>query len=182
MDEDKKLILHICCAPDATVPGEELLKEGYRTIGFFYGSNIHPEEEFIKRADAVRSLCRIKGMDCHIMGYDPQTWISLTEGFASEPEGGKRCPLCFELQLGAAARYAVKIEAGCLTTTLTISPHKDPQVINKIGEKVASEHGLQWIHRVWRKNDGFKRSVEESKLLGLYRQDHCGCIYSIRNR
>ena len=182
MDENKKLILHICCAPDATVPGEELLKEGYRTIGFFYGSNIHPEEEFIKRADAVRSLCRIKGMDCHIMGYDPQTWISLTEGFASEPEGGRRCPLCFELQLRAAARYASAMGGGFLTTTLTISPHKDPYLINKIGEDVSSEYGLKWIPRIWRKNNGFKRSVEESKILGLYRQDYCGCIYSIRNR
>ena len=182
MDENKKLILHICCAPDATVPGEELLKEGYVTTGFFYGSNIHPEEEFVKRADAVRSLCLIKGIGCRIMEYDPQTWISATEGSASEPEGGKRCPLCFELQLRAAAGHAAEMGAAYLTTTLTISAHKDPQVINKIGEKVASEHGLQWIHRIWRKNDGFRRSVEESRSLGLYRQDYCGCIYSIRNR
>ena len=182
MDENKKLILHICCAPDATVPGEELLKEGYRAIGFFYGSNIHPEEEFIKRAESVRSLCRMKGIDCHIMEYDPQRWISLTERFASEPEGGRRCPLCFELQLRAAARYASAMGGGFLTTTLTISPHKDPYLINKIGEDVSSEYGLKWIPRIWRKNNGFKRSVEESKILGLYRQDYCGCIYSIRNR
>ncbi|MDD2351620.1 MAG: epoxyqueuosine reductase QueH, partial [Synergistaceae bacterium] len=71
---------------------------------------------------------------------------------------------------------------GLLTTTLTISPHKDPSVINEIGEKVSSEYGLIWISKIWRKNNGFKRSVDESRKLGLYRQDYCGCIYSIRNR
>jgi predicted adenine nucleotide alpha hydrolase (AANH) superfamily ATPase len=116
------------------------------------------------------------------MLYDPEKWKKETKAFASEPEGGKRCLLCFELQLKAAAEYAVRSGAGLLTTTLTISPHKDPSVINGIGEKVCSEHGLFWISKIWRKNNGFKRSVDESRKLGLYRQDYCGCIYSIRNR
>lgn len=182
MDYKKKLILHICCAPDATVPVDDLLEEGYWTEGFFYGSNIHPADEFEKRAAAVGSLCQTKGIGCHIMPYDPKSWLLETERLASEPEGGKRCLLCFELQLRASAEYAVRCGSGSLTTTLTISPHKDPCIINGIGEKISSEHGLIWVPRVWRKNNGFKRSVEESKRLGLYRQDYCGCLYSIRNR
>jgi len=182
MDDKKRLILHICCAPDATVPADLLLDEGYRTGGFFYGGNIHPEEEFQKRAAAVAFLCQTKGIGCHVMPYDPEKWIGETKAFASEPEGGKRCLLCFELQLKAAAEYAVRCGAGSLTTTLTISPHKDPSAINGIGEKICSEHGLVWISKIWRKNNGFKRSVDESRKLGLYRQDYCGCIYSIRNR
>ena len=177
MDENKKLILHICCAPDATV--REEFRKRVCTTGFFMAAT------YIPRKSSSKGGCGqipLSGIGCRIMEYDPQTWISATEGSASEPEGGKRCPLCFELQLRAAAGHAAEMGAAYLTTTLTISPHKDPQVINKIGEKVASEHGLQWIHRIWRKNDGFRRSVEESRSLGLYRQDYCGCIYSIRNR
>lgn len=180
--DDKKLILHICCAPDATVPSDCLLEEGYLTEGFFYGSNIHPADEFEKRAADVRYLCKVKGIGCHVMDYDPENWLREAEVFAAEPEGGQRCRLCFELQLEAAAEYAVKNGAGFLTTTLTVSPHKDPCVINAIGEKLSLDHHLTWIPRVWRKNNGFKRSVDESKKLGLYRQNYCGCIYSIRNR
>ncbi|HAJ94351.1 MAG TPA: hypothetical protein DCM41_05595 [Synergistaceae bacterium] len=182
MDDKKRLILHICCAPDATVPVDDLLEEGYSTEGFFYGSNIHPGDEFEKRAAAAVCLCQTKGIECNVMHYDPEKWNRETKAFATEPEGGKRCLLCFELQLKAAAEYAVRSCAGLLTTTLTISPHKDPSVINEIGEKVSSEYGLIWISKIWRKNNGFKRSVNESKKLGLYRQDYCGCIYSIRNR
>lgn len=182
MEDNKRLILHICCAPDATVPIDDLLEEGYQTEGFFYGSNIHPADEFEKRVFAVKSLCLTKGISCHVMHYDPDSWLSETEVLSSEPEGGKRCLLCFDLQLRAAAKYAVRSGAGLLTTTLTISPHKDPCLINGIGEKISNENGLVWVSRVWRKNNGFKRSVYESKKLGLYRQDYCGCIYSTRNR
>lgn len=152
MDDKKRLILHICCAPDATVPADLLLDEGYRTEGFFYGGNIHPEEEFQKRAAAVAFLCQTKGIGCHVMPYDPEKWIGETKAFGSEPEGGKRCLLCFELQLKAAAEYAVRCGAGSLTTTLTISPHKDPSVINGIGEKFA-------LSTVW---SGSQRSGEKT--------------------
>ncbi len=182
MDANKLLVLHICCAPDATVPISLLGEEGYHVEGYFYGSNIHPEEEFEKRAAAVKTLCLIKGIQCFIMSYEPQQWFSLTEQFALEPEGGKRCYLCYEIQLRAAAEHAVDKGARCLTTTLTISPHKDPVVINQIGERVSREYGLKWVQKIWRKNDGFRRSVEESKMLGLYRQNYCGCIYSIKSR
>lgn len=182
MSENKRLILHICCAPDATVPVDGLLEDGYEVEGFFYGGNIQPAEEFKKRAAALESLCKTKEIDYYSMTYDPNRWLRGAEKFASEPEGGKRCLLCFELQLMAAAKYAVLRGAGFLTTTLTISPHKDPSVINGIGEKVSTEHKLTWVSRIWRKNNGFKRSIDESRRLGLYRQDYCGCIYSMRSR
>lgn len=158
------------------------MKEGYEAEGFFYGSNIHPADEFYKRAAAVASLSKTKVIESYTMPYDPDRWTIETEMLASEPEGGKRCLLCFELQLIAAAKYAVLRRAGFLTTTLTISPHKDPCVINAIGERVSTEYKLTWVSRIWRKNDGFKRSLDESRRLGLYRQDYCGCIYSIRSR
>lgn len=177
---EERLLLHICCAPDATVPWSELQNEGWFTVGFFYGSNIHPEEEFLKRAEAVKALSLILAMKAVIQTYDPQSWHDVTAKFADEPECGKRCAVCFALQLKAAAEYARDNGFTHLSTTLTISPHKDPVLINRLGREASEQHGLVWIERVWRKNDGFKRSVSESRRLGLYRQNYCGCIYSER--
>lgn len=176
----KRLLLHICCAPDGTIPWQALLGEGYDVTGFFYGNNIHPLEEFGKRKEAVLSLGEYMKGEVIINPYDPEKWITLTRSLASEPEGGKRCPLCFRIQLESSAKAACA--AGChfLCTTLTISPHKDPCLINSIGEETASRYGLVWVEKIWRKNEGFKRSVHMSKDLGLYRQCYCGCVYSIR--
>ena len=91
MDDKKRLILHICCAPDATVPADLLLDEGYSTEGFFYGGNIHPKDEFEKRADAVVFLCQAKGIVCHVMPYDPEKWV------------GKRKRLYLSLRAGKDA-------------------------------------------------------------------------------
>jgi len=180
LENDEKLLLHICCAPDATVPLSDLKREGWAVTGYFYGCNIHPEAEYLKRAEAVRVLCSVLLADAVFPGYDPQSWYLVTSGLSDEPEGGKRCEVCFAAQLRAAAEYAKENGFGYLTTTLTISPHKDPALINRLGTEAASEFGLVWLDRVWRKNDGFKRSVAESRRLGLYRQIYCGCIYSER--
>lgn len=174
------LLLHICCAPDATVPWPELVKEGYEVTGYFYGSNIHPHDEYIKRADALQILSDTMTGKSVFAEYSPDEWVEKTERFADEPEGGKRCEKCFELQLDAAARYAKENNFTHISTTLTISPHKNVGLINFIGSEAAKRYNLTWIDKVWRKNNGFKRSVDESIRLGLYRQNYCGCIYSIR--
>jgi len=176
----KKVLLHICCAPDGTVPWSELAAEGYEVTGFFYGNNIHPYGEFVLRKDAVLSLAKNMIGEAEIGIYTPQIWMDKTKEYASEPEGGRRCPICFAIQLEAAAQKAVELGCTYLCTTLTISPHKDPVLINGIGERTASSLGLTWINRIWRKKGGFQRSVKMSRALGLYRQSYCGCLYSIR--
>ena len=175
-----KLMLHICCAPDATVPWPELLADGFDVRGFFYGGNIHPFEEYEKRADAVRSLSSILNREAVFPEYETERWFSATEAYKDEPERGKRCPVCFRLQLESAAKCAVSCGCTHLSTTLTISPHKDPVLINNIGSEISLAHGLVWVDRIWRKNNGFKRSVEESKRMGIYRQNYCGCAYSVQ--
>ena len=177
-----RLLLHICCAPDATVPWPELLSEGYETVGYFYGGNIHPQEEYEKRAGAVMTLAEVTQAPAVLPAYEPEAWLDATRELACEPERGRRCALCFRLQLAAAASYAAENGFTHLSTTLTISPHKDAALINKIGAEAAAARGLVWLARVWRKQDGFKRSVAESRRLGLYRQNYCGCIYSLRSR
>ncbi len=176
----EKLLLHICCAPDATVPWPALSGEGYDAAGYFYGSNIHPEAEYQKRADAVRKLAAEEGARVFFERYEPTGWLEAVRGLEDEPERGRRCARCFEEQLYAAAAYAAENGYTHLCTTLTISPHKDADLINGTGRRAAARHGLVWVEKIWRKKDGFKRSVARSKELGLYRQNYCGCAFSAR--
>jgi predicted adenine nucleotide alpha hydrolase (AANH) superfamily ATPase len=178
--EGKKILLHLCCAPDAAVPWPALAGEGFDVCGFFYGDNIHPEEEWLRRAEAVEKLAGIMGARFERGDYNPSRWLAEASAFKDEPEGGKRCALCFGLQLEAAADAAILGGFSCLCTTLTISPHKDPALINRIGSEVCAGVGIEWIPRVWRKGDGFKLSVGKSLEWGLYRQNYCGCAYSFR--
>ena len=175
-----KLLLHICCAPDATIPWPELIGEGYDAVGYFYGGNIHPREEYERRAEAVKILSDNIGAPIHIADVPAADWLAAVHGFENEPEGGARCAKCFKLQLDAAATYAAANGFTHLSTTLTISPHKNVVLINETGAESAKNHGLIWVARIWRKNNGFKRSVDASRAMGLYRQNYCGCIFSIR--
>lgn len=178
---EKRLLLHICCAPDATVPVKELKAEGWNLEGFFYGSNIHPQEEYARRLDALSVLRAHEPFILEEGRYDPDSWFAGVAGLLNEPEGGARCTACFELQLRVAAEKAV--ERGCshLCTTLTISPHKDVARIAQLGQAVCLSFGLKWEDRVWRKQNGFLRSLELSREFGLYRQNYCGCECSLRS-
>ena len=174
-----KLLLHICCAPDATIPWPTLL-EKYDVIGFFYGSNIHPFEEYEKRLNAVEILRDSLSSIVIFPPYEPYSWHKATGGLENEPEGGARCTVCFREQFEATAKYAKEHNFEYITTTLTISPHKNVALINKIGNKIATYYDVKWLDFVWRKNNGFLASIKRSKELGLYRQNYCGCIWSKR--
>ncbi len=178
----KRLLLHICCAPDATVPIRALHNEEWDVIGFFYGSNIHPEEEYSRRLEALHLLQKHELFPVEESAYNPDEWYKRTAGLHDEPEGGGRCAVCFRLQLRAAAKCA--LENGCthLCTTLTISPHKNVALISRTGQDVSSEFALIWEDRIWRKNNGFLKSLEITRELGLYRQNYCGCRVQYKYR
>ena len=180
MSNKKLLLLHICCAPDGSVPVPDLLAEGWEVRGFFYGSNIHPYEEYVKRLEAVKILAAKYGIACEFPEYEPKKWFAGVAGLENEPEGGRRCERCFNLQLEAGVECAKKFGCEKFCTTLTISPHKNVNLINSIGENISLTNGLSWENRVWRKNNGFLRSVRASRELGLYRQNYCGCMFSTR--
>ena len=173
------LLLHICCAPDATIPWPALL-EKYNVTGFFYGSNIHPLKEYERRIDSVKILQKSISGFVVFPPYSPETWHNATHGLENEPEGGARCTICFRKQFEATAKYAKEHNFEYITTTLTISPHKNVKLINEIGNSIASQYGVKWLDFVWRKNNGFLASIKRSKELGLYRQNYCGCIWSKR--
>lgn len=174
----KKLLLHICCAPDATV-GIERLFPDYEITVFFYNPNIHPEKEYSLRRREMEQLAnRLNVPMLDAAEYNANEWFELVKGLEEVPEGGKRCELCFQMRLQKTAEAAVQNDFPVFTTVLTVSPHKNAQIINQLGAAIGNEMGLEFIAANFKKKDGFKRSLELSRQYNLYRQDYCGCIFS----
>lgn len=178
------LLLHACCAPCSSYCLEYLSKTFEITV-LFYNPNIESEMEFNKRVDElIRFIdeCRsIEGVNLEILDYDNSEFYDAVEGLEDVKEGGVRCFKCYELRLRKTAEYAKEHDFEYITTTLTISPHKNSDKINEIGVKVAEEYGLKYLLSDFKKNDGFKRSIELSKEYDLYRQSFCGCEFSKRD-
>ena len=178
------LLLHACCAPCSSYCLEYLSKTFDITV-LFYNPNIESEMEFNKRVDElIRFIdeCRsIEGVNLEILDYDNSEFYNAVEGLEDEKEGGVRCFKCYELRLRKTAEYAKEHDFEYITTTLTISPHKNSDKINEIGVKVVEEYGLKYLLSDFKKNDGFKRSIELSKEYDLYRQSFCGCEFSKRD-
>ena len=172
-----KIVLHICCGVCAAGAAETLAAEGHQVIGFFYNPNIHPEEEYEKRLNVTRKVASELNFPLETGPYAPDEWLALTDSLKNEPEGGRRCPVCYRMRLQKTFDYMSSCGADAFTTTLTISPHKPAQVINEIGQQIGGDN---FLARDFKKKDGFKRAVQLAEKWELYRQDYCGCIYSMR--
>lgn len=179
---ERRVLLHACCAPCASVGLPALLNEGFSVSLYFYGGNIHPQSEWQARFNSLKKLACEYAVHLNERPYSTEEWFSVAAGFEAEPEGGRRCLMCIKLQIEYAAHCAVEKEIGTLCTSLTLSPMKDPQVINRIGAECAARYGLKWLERVWRKQNGVQKSVQECRRLSLYRQNYCGCAYSMAGR
>jgi hypothetical protein len=173
-----KLVMHVCCGPCASGVLERVTGE-YETSCYFYNPNIYPAAEYGLRLDQMREVARILKVRLIDDTYDADVWESEVKGLEGEPEGGRRCGVCFRRRLLMTARKAKSVGADCFGTTLTISPHKNAGLINRIGREISEEVGVRFLEADWKKQDGFKRSIEISKKLGLFRQDYCGCKYSM---
>jgi len=179
MDNSKpKVLLHICCAPDSTAVFERL-KPDYEVIGFFHNPNIFPEAEYKKRLEEAEYVARKLKFKIVVPGYAPQEWENIVKGLEAEPEKGKRCDVCFRFNLQATAKKAKSMGIPFFTTTLTISPHKKTDMIFKAGREGAIKYGQKFLELDFKKKDGFKRSLELSREMKLYRQNYCGCRYSM---
>ena len=174
-----KLLLHICCGPCSTEVIRRL-KDDYEVVGFFYNPNVHPEDEYNKRLMEVQRISALWRVLVDAPPYDHELFLAVARGLEERPEGGSRCLACYRLRLDETARRTA--ENGCthLATTLTIAPMKKAAVINPIGRGAATRHGLVFVEDDWKKRDGFKHSIELSRDLGLYRQNYCGCEFSLR--
>lgn len=175
------ILLHICCAPDATAVFERL-KDKYSVIGFFHNPNIHPEAEYRKRLKGAVYVAETMNFPLEIPPYIPQEWFEAVKGLEQEPERGKRCRVCFRFNLRITAKKANESGIPYFTTTLTISPHKNTSEIFKAGEEAAAEFGPEFLAIDFKKKDGFKHSLILSREMHLYRQNYCGCCFSLRER
>ena len=180
MSAERKTLLHACCAPCASVGTVAFAEEGRDFALYFYGGNIHPFGEWRLRREALERLAAAYRVELLARPYDTGEWDDHTAGMEHLPEGGERCAVCIRLQLEQAAETAVRRGFSCLCTSLTLSPQKHPDLINQWGSEIAGRFGLEWEVRVWRKKGGGLFSVEESRRLGLYRQNYCGCRFSLR--
>ncbi len=176
-----KLLLHICCAPCATEVIKRL-QDDYEVVGFFCNPNIYPDKEYKKRLSQVQRLTTLMNMRLDVGEYDHERFLELAQGLESEPEGGRRCQVCYRMRLELTAKKGKENGCSLIATTLTVSPHKSALLINPIGQEVCAQHSLEFFEADWKKKDGFKHSVELSKELGFYRQDYCGCESSLRGR
>lgn len=181
-----RLLLHACCAPCSSYVLEYLAEHMQITV-FFYNPNITREEEYRKRVEEEKRLIRelpVKYPVAFLEGsYDPEQFFEKVKGLEKEPEGGKRCEVCFRLRLEQTAKAAVETGGfDYFTTSLTISPLKNAPLLNALGEEIGTQYGIPFLPSDFKKKNGYKRSIELSKEYDLYRQDFCGCVFSEQER
>ena len=173
-----RLLLHCCCAPCASYV-LECLSPLFAITCLFYNPNIMPEKEHNKRLECLNKLIVLSeypnNVEIKALQYSPEDYISSVAPFPDGPEGGLRCRACIEIRLEETAMRATAFRYDYFTTTLSVSPHKNAALINEIGQYQAARFGGRFLTADFKKKDGYKRSVELSKLYGLYRQDYCGC-------
>lgn len=183
-ENPKRLLLHSCCAPCSSYVLEYLSRYFDITV-FYYNPNISPESEYRMRVEEQQRLINempLKTPVTFLEGeYHPETFYHMAKGLEDVPEGGKRCFLCYRMRLEESARIAKKNGFDYFTTTLTISPLKNAEKLNQIGQELAEKYGIKFLPSDFKKKNGYKRSTELSRKYGLYRQNYCGCVFSKRN-
>lgn len=173
------LLLHSCCGPCSTEV-IDFLKDYFEITVLYYNPNIEPLEEYLHRKREQKRFlneykdAKISFLDCE---YDNNAFKEMAKGLENIPEGGARCNKCFYLRMKKTALVAKENNFEYFGTTLTVSPHKNSTIINEIGEKISKEENIKYIYGDFKKNDGYKKSIEMSKTYNLYRQDYCGCLY-----
>ena len=180
----KRLLLHACCAPCSSYCLEYLREACARTV-FFYNPNLTEQEEYRRRVEEEKRLIALMNgqegsSQIEILEgrYEPERFLEAAKGLETCKEGGERCVRCFALRLGETARVAAEDGFDFFTTSLTISPLKNSALLNRIGAQEGERYGVRFLPSDFKKNNGYLRSTQLSRLYGLYRQNYCGCIYS----
>lgn len=177
------LLLHSCCAPCSSYV-IEYLSSYFKITVYYYNPNISPFEEYNKRVKEEIRLIKEMPTKYEVKfiegDYDNDKYNELCNGLENELEGGKRCSKCYNLRLEKTAQIALKNKFEYFATTLTVSPYKNAQKLNQIGFELSKKYNINYLPSDFKKNNGYKRSIELSKIYNLYRQNYCGCIYSKR--
>ena len=183
--EAPTLLLHACCAPCSSYCLEYLANYFSITL-YFYNPNIHPENEYALRVQEARrfiSEMSFKHPVSFLEGkFDPKEFYECVKGYENEKEGGERCFRCYRLRLESTAKSAQEMGFDYFTTTLSISPLKRADKINEIGQELGEIYSVKHLPSDFKKKNGYKRSTELSKEHGLYRQNYCGCVFSMRDK
>lgn len=179
-----KILVHICCAVCGAALIEELKKK-FEPILFFYNPNVHPFEEYSKRRQAVQELAKIYEVQLVEGIYEQEKWLARVKGLENEPEGGKRCAVCFEMRLKETALFAQKSGINFFTATLALSPHKNEEVINGMGLAAEKETKVGFLNTEKlgiEKKDIWQKTRVLAKTHGFYHQNYCGCFFSFQKR
>lgn len=177
LQSKKKLLLHVCCAPCSSACLERL--HPFEITMFYYNPNTYPQSEYDLRFAQFKKLTDLPIINAP---YRHDEFLLVAKDFAQEKEGGDRCKKCIELRLRKTFEYAKTNGFDYVTTTLSISPHKDADFINKIGKELEKEFNINFLVADFKKENGFLNSIKLSKQFDLYRQDYCGCEFSKTNK
>ncbi len=180
--EPTPILVHICCGPCATHVLHVLQEAGYRPTGFFFNPNIFPKEEFYRRLEGAARVCARYRVALWVPPSPVSDWEARVQGLEAEPEGGRRCEVCIGNRLETTAQAAATVSIPVFATTLTIGPMKNSKKINELGEKHSERTGVAFLSVDFKKRNGFLNSVRLSKQMGLYRQNYCGCRFSMARR
>jgi hypothetical protein len=181
LESRPKMLLHVCCGPCAA-PVLRVLQDRFALTAYYYNPNIHPEDEYERRASGMLDIAAQERIPLILAPYRTEEWNELVRGHEGDQEGGARCEICFRARLERTAKLAADHRFDWCATTLSISPHKNADCINAIGRDVAAKHGINWYEADFKQDGGFEESVRLSREAGLYRQDYCGCVYSLNER
>ncbi|KHD45023.1 epoxyqueuosine reductase QueH [Streptococcus hongkongensis] len=182
-EERPSILLHVCCAPCSTYSLEYLTEYADVTV-YFANSNIHPKEEYMRRALVTQQFIADFNQDTGQQvsyieeDYQPSEYVRLVRGLEQEPEGGSRCHVCFDYRLDKTAKKALDLGFDYFASALTISPHKNAQLINSIGIDIQKIYNTKYLPSDFKKNNGYRRSVELCETYDIYRQCYCGCVYA----
>ncbi len=172
----KRLLLHICCGVCAFYPIEYLKKKGFSVSGFFFNPNIYPPQEYTRRKENLLKVTSLTQIELVSEEYLFGEWLAMASPYSLEPQGGKRCLLCYRLRLETTYQKALNLNFDYFSTTLTISPHKDSKKIIEIGLGIDKE---RFLAIDFKKDGGFTETMKLAKKHNLYRQRYCGCKFSL---
>lgn len=179
----KKILLHTCCGICFSWPSTLLHELGYEVISYFYNPNIYPKEEYLRRRDELIKYLEKYNFQYIVEENQEEEFLNISKGLETEPEKGKRCTECFYLRLSKTAKKAAQLGIEEFSTTLTVSPHKISKIIQEQGEMAQANFGgniTKFTFFDFKKQDGFKKTNEIAHKEGMYRQNYCGCKFSIK--
>lgn len=170
-----RVLIHTCCGPCLIYPLKKLRDDGHEVVSFSYNPNIHPYTEYLTRMDSLERYCHFEKVPLLVGEYNFYDYFHHVTFREKE-----RCEICYRLRLEQTARKARGEGFDSFTTTLLVSPHQKHEMIRKIGEEIAEQHNMPFLYLDFR--EGYWETIGISKMLGLYRQKYCGCVYSEHER